>query len=531
MRLSLLLFLSTLRAQPLPCGSELCRLIDRSGDLQPEIRRFYRDLQYQPAWTHEGIPTARAQALVGILEHAADRGLQPGHYQVLPSATASHARFDVALTAALLRFLSDLHFGRADPGIYRPIRISRAERSELPLMLRRLLEADDPQVAIAVVEPPFVAYRRSLAMLHRYQALAAAGDSARLPVTAAPLKPFSEYAGIEQLTRLLRLLGDLPPDVLAPTNYSGPLVEAVRHFQERHGLEPDGLIGKATLEQLNTPLPRRVRQLELTLERWRWVPHSFPHPPVVINLAEFTLRAYGVSYVPELELKVVTGAAYRHSTPAFTGEMRFVEFRPYWNVPLSIQRDEIVPMLAKDPLYLQNNGFEVVSPAGKVMAVDPKSPEVLSHLRDGALRVRQLPGPDNALGLVKFIFPNRYGVYLHDTPARGLFQRARRDFSHGCVRVEKASDLAEWVLRSEPDWSRERIAEAMNGAETVRVELKQRVPVLIVYATAVALANGDVRFLADTYRYDEALERALTRIDKARTALSASVGQPQGPRQ
>jgi len=205
----------------------------------------------------------------------------------------------------------------------------------------------------------------------------------------------------------------------------------------------------------------------------------------------------------------VAGGAHRHRTPVFAGELKYVIFRPYWNVPLSIQRAELVPKIRQDRSYLAKNQYEVVTPQGAVVTQDFVSDKTLEHLRSGRLSLRQLPGPDNALGLVKFIFPNEHNMYLHDTPARTLFERSRRDFSHGCMRVERAEELAAWVLEEEPGWPRDRVIAAMNGSKTMQVNLKRPIPVLVVYGTAVVLENGEARFLEDIYGYDAVLEKYL----------------------
>jgi murein L,D-transpeptidase YcbB/YkuD len=209
-------------------------------------------------------------------------------------------------------------------------------------------------------------------------------------------------------------------------------------------------------------------------------------------------------------MNVVVGQAYRHRTPIFTAEMTHVIFHPYWNVPLSIQRDELIPEIMRDRSYLQKHGYEIVSSeTSRPVVAEPSS--VLAQLRSGKLAIRQIPGPENALGRVKFIFPNENDVYMHDTPAQALFSKARRDFSHGCIRVESPEDLAVWVLRHNPEWPSPRIKDTLEGLTETRVELKRRIPVLIVYATAVVLQNNEVRFFEDIYGHDAALEKQLAR--------------------
>jgi murein L,D-transpeptidase YcbB/YkuD len=335
-----------------------------------------------------------------------------------------------------------------------------------------------------------------------------------LPATKKPIESGDSYAGTTRLERLLRRIGDLAPGAPATASsrtYGGPLVEAIKRFQTRHGLEPDGRIGKATLKQLNTPLSYRLRQLQLVLERWRWIPDRFSRPPIVVNIPEFRLYALNDRCEPELEMKVVVGGAYRRQTPLFTNQMTHVIFRPYWNVPLSIQRNELVPKIEKDPAHLVKNDYEIVDSRSGRAVSQSATPELVARLRSGRLAIRQVPGPKNALGYIKFMFPNEYNVYLHGTPAKSLFKKSRRDFSHGCIRVEKPEELALWVLRGKSEWDLERVREAENGARPLQVNLGQPIPVLIVYGTAVVRENGEVYFFDDIYGHDAALDQLLVK--------------------
>ncbi|HMD48707.1 MAG TPA: L,D-transpeptidase family protein, partial [Bryobacteraceae bacterium] len=259
----------------------------------------------------------------------------------------------------------------------------------------------------------------------------------------------------------------------------------------------------------NTPLKHRCRQLALTLERWRWIPASFSRPPIIVNIPEFRLHALNDRHETELEMKVVVGGAYRHQTPVFTNDMTHVIFRPYWNVPLSIQRAELVPKITQDSSYLAANDYEIVDARGKPFEGGITA-EVVAQLRSGRLAIRQKPGPQNALGFIKFMFPNEYNVYLHGTPAKALFSRSRRDFSHGCIRVERPEELAAWVLRGLPEWTPQRIGDAENGANTLQVNLPHPIPVLILYGTAVVSASGEVHFFDDIYGHDRSLEEVLS---------------------
>jgi murein L,D-transpeptidase YcbB/YkuD len=243
------------------------------------------------------------------------------------------------------------------------------------------------------------------------------------------------------------------------------------------------------------------------------VASEFPQPPVVVNIPEFRLRAFDKDGRVVLSTNVVVGKAYRHETPVFEDELQYVVFRPYWNIPPSIQRSEIVPAIQRDRDYLAKNNYEVVTPDGTIITSGRISDEVLRQLSVGKLTVRQRPGPSNALGLVKLIFPNAHSVYLHSTPSQQLFSQSRRDFSHGCIRVENAAELTAWSLAAnKQDWTLEKVLEAMQGTEdNVQVNLARSIPVLILYATAVVNEDGATHFFDDIYRYDADLKKVLAK--------------------
>jgi murein L,D-transpeptidase YcbB/YkuD len=357
-------------------------------------------------------------------------------------------------------------------------------------------------------------YERTLHALNHYRALAAEDDGALLPATEEPVEPGDYYAEVPRLIRLLTLIGDLPPAAVPadPDLYQGALVEAVERFQSRHGLKPDGRIDKITLEQLNTPLRIRIRQLELAVERLRRRRYDPARPAIVLNLPEFRLRAFGgttaVGPDPELDMKVVVGDP-EHRTPILLSQLNIVIFCPYWTVPVSIQHNELLPEIRRDPSWVSANHFELVTKQGEVAEDGTVSEDMLSKIGTGELSLRQKPGPKNTLGLVKFGFPNEYGVYMHDTSARWLFAQVRRDLSHGCIRVEQPEDLAEWILRRQAGWSRERVVEAMHGTEPISVRVKSPIQVVTTYSTAVVMENGEVHFFPDIYGEDAALEKQL----------------------
>jgi murein L,D-transpeptidase YcbB/YkuD len=420
--------------------------------------------------------------------------------------------FDVALTVSAMRYVSDSSIGRVNPRLLHFELDVHDHKLDLSEFLKNLVTSgSDATSLVQEVDPPFPTYRRTIIALKKYREMEREDSGEPLPATAKPVQPGASYAGVPRLFRLLRLLGDLPRGAAPPTStvYRGTLVEAVKHFQKRHGIKSTGLVDKETLQALNTPLGQRVAQLKLTLERWRWVPREFARPAIVVNIPEFGLHVDDENDQAILSMRVVVGKAYLHQTPVFTSQIRSVVFRPAWNVPLSIQREELLPRIKRNPAYLAENSYDLVAGDGTVVDEDPARNEVRERLRLGQLGIRQRPGPDNSLGLVKFDFPNQFDVYMHGTPTRELFSRSRRDFSHGCIRVEDPVSLAEWILRGRPEWTAEDIQEAMQGETTVRVSVLKPIPVLILYGTAVVLEDGEVRFFKDIYGHDVALAQML----------------------
>jgi len=496
-------------------------------DFQAEVVKFYGLGANAIAWVHDGQPTAQAQAMIRLFKQAALKGLVPDDYdaprwdarlaKLVPSnplpADTDLAHFDLALTVCAERYLSALHIGRIDPQHFEfgfdvgPKRYGLAE-----FLRHEVIESPDVDAVTASLEPHYEGYGWTKTALVAYIKLAAQGDGTPLPLPAKSVHPGDTYQGIAPLISRLRQLGDLPPDAARAadtTVYQGPAVDGVAHFQKRNGLTPDGLLGKETVAELNVPLSQRVKQLQFSLERYRWIPFEFPQPPIIVNLPQFRLRTMRRQPAPYLAMRVIVGKAYGHQTPVFADYMRYLIFRPNWEVPMSIQFAELVPKVRRDPSYLADHGFEVTTRSGTVVTDGVVSNDILSQLRSGSLSIRQKPGPKNALGLVKFIFPNHYNVYLHSTPEPELFLKARRDFSHGCIRVQNPEGLAAWVLRDKPQWTEDKIRAAMNGDQTIQVNLDKPIPVLILYTTAVVEPSGEVRFFRDIYNQDYELDKTL----------------------
>lgn len=494
------------------------------SDYKASVASFYEQTGYAPAWIDGGQPSAQANSMVAAFRNASTKGLDPEAYDASRwdgrlsglHDSGNIARADVALTVCTMRFVSDLHIGRINPQHFKFGLSVENKKYDLAHFLHdRLLSAPDLPAVLDSVEPIFAGYRRTEAALARYTELAAKDDGEQLPIPAKPVDPGQTYAGVSRLTRLLALVSDLPLDAKSSVDsqlYDGALVEAVKHFQRRHGLTDDGRLGKDTIQQLNVPLSARVRQLQLGLERWRWLPSEFSAPPIIVNIPDFRLRALDGNNKVALDMRVVVGKSMRTQTPVFSRDMTYVVLRPYWNVPPSILRGEIVRSIERDRNYIANKRYEVTTSAGDVVTSGVISDDVLAQLKAGKLAVRQKPGPANALGLVKLMFPNEFNVYLHSTPAPELFSRTRRDFSHGCIRVEKPAELANWALRNNPGWTIERVKESMDGGkDNVSVTLNQKIPVFIVYATALAYENDEVHFYDDIYGHDLKLDQALAK--------------------
>jgi L,D-transpeptidase YcbB len=497
------------------------------SDYRKHLVKFYDSYGYSLPWVRGIQPTAQAQEIIGVLLKADQKGLSAEDYDgprwnlrlAKLSSVAQHPteadalRFDAALTVCLMRYISDLHIGKVNPRHFDFGIDVETKKYDLPDFLKmNVVDGSDLANVLIQIEPPYPGYWRELLALQVYKEMAQKDDGEQLPQVKKTIAPGDTYPGVPRLARLLRLVGDLPVNADVPpdaTVYQGPVVEGVKNFQRRHGLEPDGRLGAQTIADLNIPLSQRVRQIQLTLERWRWLPLGLKQAPVVVNIPEFRLRAYDDHLKIALMMNVVVGKAYNHDTPIFIDRMEYIVFRPYWNVPYSIAKSELLPGVSRDPDYLTKKGFEVVDSRENIVGSGPVTPDMLQQIRAGKLFIRQKPGPKNSLGLVKFIFPNDYSVYMHDTPSTELFSKSRRDFSHGCVRLERPADMAAWVLRDNPDWNMDRIRAAMNGDKTLQVNLAHPIPVLIVYGTAVVLEDGLVHFYDDIYGHDVALEKVL----------------------
>jgi len=496
-----------------------------------ELTSLYAATGWRPIWTASSRPTADARVVIELLRGAEERGLRSEDYDApelgrrfdalsADPRPAAHdvAWFDLALSVGILRHLSDVRIGRVNP---RHLAVGiNVERKKLDLaeFIRDALERGRVSALVRDAEPKFVQYRNLKTIYARYRALAA--DST-IPTLALKhiVRPGDSLEAMPVLRRRLSVFGDLPTDATTAIDgdtrrYTGAVVAAVARFQERHGLPIDSALGPATVAALNVSAARRARQLELALERIRWIPAPDAGPFVIVNVPAFELYAYdtlGASGVPTFTMNVVVGAAnVGRRTPMFERDMLYAVFRPYWVIPPGILARETLPAIRRSSGYLARNDMELYRGSGDTGPAVPATAANIARVGRGEIGIRQRPGPRNSLGLVKFIFPNDHNVYMHDTPAKELFSRARRDFSHGCIRLEDPTRFGVWVLRDSAAWSPERVRHAMEeGAGSQRVDLARSLPVVIYYTTAVVRPDGAPAFYADIYGHDARLEREL----------------------
>lgn len=490
-------------------------------------------------WFPHGRPGALARQAVLLLADAPSHGLDARDYAAAALAravddaasrgapdAAALARLGAALDASMQRYLRDLHVGRIDPRRLHPHHAApTTDGFDAAAQLQRAREQGDLAVAVREAVPPLAQYERLREALAAQRALVGhpAWQRAMPPLPAArgggKLSPGQYWDGIALLRQRLQALGDLKADApVVDDAYDDGLVRAVQAFQRRHGLDGDGVVGAATWRALQVAPAARVRQIELALERLRWTPLLAHKRTIVVNIPEFVLRAYDVQggrIVVQRTMKVVVGKALDTRTPLIAAELRQVEFSPYWNVPSSIARGEVVPQLRRNAAVWAREGYEFVDAQGQVDAA--YSPAKLEAVLAGRLRIRQRPGPRNPLGDIKFVFPNQEQIYLHHTPSTRLFERERRDFSHGCIRVEKPVELATFVLHGMPGWTEPRIRAAMAHGTSATLAVAEPVRVLIAYATAL-VKEGRLHFFDDIYGLDALLDAALRREAASRTA-------------
>ena len=496
-----------------PYAQAIAAKLDRpnkTGDERSIVRKFYADRQYAPAWhDHKGrgrnVPFA-----LDSLRLAEDHGLTRALYSEpeLTTRAAAHtseqsdtahspqaiADLDVDLTAAVLRLATHVAVGRLEPAVIDRRWNARRQPPDVAAALNEALadQARDWLDRVRPIHPEYAALQKALAQLRGQQA---AGWTS---IPRVSLREGRTHPAVPALRARLGAGGYLAGDERVSTRYDATLADAVRRFQEHHALPANGVVDRATVDALNVPLAARIAQVSVNLERWRWLPDDLGTRHLMVNVPHFHLIAREQG-TPVMDIRVVVGKR-GDETPIFSDEVTEVVFSPYWNIPETIALEETAPAIAHDPDYLARNNMEIINASGAVVPASAVPWNDEAALR--AFSFRQRPGPTNALGYVKFLFPNKHNVYLHDTPADALFKRIGRAFSHGCVRVEEPETLAQYVLRDQPEWTPDRISAAMRAGEQRHVKLTHAIPIHIVYMTARVDPNGGLHFQNDVYGYD-----------------------------
>ena len=489
-----------------------------------EMRRFYHNRQFQPAWLTAKAPRPQAQELLKAIDASAAEGLDPRRYQkerlaVLlqeiektesyddPAAQRLLAYTDMHLTYTFLTLAAHFSTGRQQPGTLRIDWYTKPRNVDLDARLQKAL-ADEGNLddALRTLRPPEDGYKPLIDALARYRKIAAQGGWQEI-APADPLVPGLRQESVGRLKDRLRAEGDLPPlkeGEQENWTFDESVTAAVARFQKRYGLEVTGKVDKETLAEMDVPVAARIRQIEINLERWRWMPSDFGERYIRVNIPEFRMALIDHGK-PALEMRVVVGKAQQSRTPVFSDKMTYLELNPAWNIPQSIAEEEILPKVANDPGYLESHNMEVVT-------------------EGSTTRLRQRPGPDNPLGQIKFMFPNEHDIYLHDTPADHLFAEAERDLSHGCIRLERPLDLAHVLLKGS-EWTPEKLQEAIASGEQKTITLPRPLPVHLLYFTVWVDKDGTVQFRRDVYGQDAKLAKELAEEPIVELDLDAVRGQ------
>ena len=492
------------------------------GDVRDSLRAFYARRGDQLCWTWAERLSPQTHAWLEALQRLDAYGLPASDVdasQLADTAASLEAgprspirfvEFDVALSASVARALKALHTGRVKPENVDSALIELHAPLPLALTLDTLVARGEPRAWLEAVQPSIRPYWRLVRALGRYRDVAHDSEL-RLPDRPPRLHPGRPSGTTARLRRVLEIAGDMrarsTPGGAADSLMDARLTAAIGRLQRRHRLPVTGRLDTLTWALATRALDERVDQITRTLEHWRWLPHDLYAPLVLVNVPAFRLDAMERMDQPDdemLRINVVVGTAYKTQTPVLTAALTSVDFAPGWDVPPTIARAEVRPEALKDSTYLRRNHMDLLRDG----AIVRPAPAAIDRIGQG-VRVRQQPGPDNPLGRIKFVMPNLYDVYLHDTPAKYLFERRQRDFSHGCIRVGDAPRLARWALRERADWPAARIDSALAGTATLKVRLPRPMLVAIVYATAEADERGRVRFYPDVYGHDRALELLL----------------------
>ena len=488
------------------------------------VPRFYRTRKFNPAWIDEAGISIQATALLEMIRAAHLEGLTADEYHLAGIESLiteirktgdwqrdAHALadLDLLLTDSFLIYASHLLAGRVDPETIHSKWLAYTRKADLVELLQIALLTKSIGVTLKELRPAHEGYGMMRNALKRYRDIASRGGWHAIP--DGPILQRGDVSfRVVMIRRRLTMMGDLTKtrQKLTPV-FDDTLDRAVRRYQKRHGLKVDGIVGAKTLAQLNMPLTDRIRALEINLERWRWLPHHLGDRYINVNVAGFNLEVIEGDDAA-ISMRVVVGTNYRR-TPLFTSRMTSLVINPYWNIPPTLVEEDIYPLVQKNPQYLAAQKIRIFSDWSEGAPEVDSTRVDWSRLHKGTFyyKLRQDPGPHNALGRLKFLFPNKFAVYLHDTPHRQLFKRNKRGFSSGCIRVEKPIALAVYVLNRDAEWTRARIESAVNSGQRYVVRLPEAIPVHVLYWTAWVDRDGMVHFRDDIYGRDRLLDAAL----------------------
>ncbi len=500
------------------CNAEFTdpQINHKSADMQYWLAVIYNKTGLRPLWVTKDGPETRAEILLAALQDSSADGLVPEQYQTERIISLWNGRtaeelidLDTLLTLGFIMYAHDAQNGRAGRGENKPPLPAQTETPpafDALTLTQAALSSSDLKQFLSDLLPRHKYYKNLRAALPRYRNLAAAGGWPQIG-SGKSIHPGEQDARIPEIRKRLQIEGYFASAPTHTSYYDAALTLAVTRFQQLHGLTADGVIGKSTIAAMNLTADQKVRQIIINLERWRWEAHDLGRKYVLVDIAGFTLEAIEDDALI-LEMPVVVGMQ-QHETPVFSDKIQYIEVHPYWNVPAKIARDEMLEELRKNPNYLNKNHIRLFSDrTSEAHELDSHSInwKHVTPQQMGRFKLRQEPGKWNALGTLKFSFPNIYNVYMHDTPAQSFFQRSSRAFSHGCIRLSHPKKLAEFLLGGpEKGWPPERLNEIIAEGKRTILHLPEPMPVHITYQTVKSDHNGVISFHADIYNRDQQL--------------------------
>ena len=489
-----------------------------ADEIDDKLLHHYQQQGSNPLWVTDEGHNERAESLLRVLKNAPLEGLNSEDYHVsnierlwASQQTEDLAKLEVLLTYSMAAYAADAREGRADPRKLDPELFATARDVAIdPVALAlEAVSAPDLSEFLASQTPDNIYYRGLKQALKAYRALSEQGGWPIIPA-GETLKPGMNSPRILAVRRRLSMTGDYDGENAESPVYDELLEAGVKKFQKRYNVDIDGAIGKDTLAAMNIPVGKLIKRIIINMERWRWLAHDLGRKGVFVNVAGFMLTGTEDNNV-KIDMPVIVGKLY-HKTPVFSESIKYIEFNPYWNIPTSIAVNEMLPKLINNPYYLRGKNIRVYDGWGSdAREVDSTAIDWHSVGRGiRRYRLRQEPGRKNALGKIKFMFPNKYNVYLHDTPGQSLFKRSHRAFSHGCIRVSEPMQLASYLLGGQANgWPIERIEKLVASGKRTIVNLKEAYPIHILYRTAFVGDDGLVYFADDVYGRDKLLEKAL----------------------